>query len=46
MGALQSKVSTETKENVLATAKESSLILLYEMIGTAMMTLLIINYYA
>jgi len=30
----------------MATAKESSLILLYEMIGTSMMTLLIVNYYA
>lgn len=46
MGALESKVSPETKENVVATAKESSLILLYECIGTAMMTLLITNYYA
>jgi len=46
MGALESKISPETKENVVATAKESSLILLYECIGTAMMTLLITNYYA
>jgi|TARA_B110001450_G_C17554423_1_gene454053 hypothetical protein len=36
----------ETKENLQNTAKESALILVYEMAGTAMMTLLISNYYA
>ena len=36
----------ETKENLVNTSKESALILVYELIGTAMMTLLISNYYA
>ena len=36
----------ETKENLKQTFKESFLILMYEMIGTAMMTVLILNFYA
>ena len=36
----------ETKENIKNTAKESFLILLYEMIGTAMRSALISSYYA
>lgn len=36
----------ETKENLRQTFKESFLILMYEMIGTAMMTVLILNFYA
>ena len=36
----------ETKENLINTSKESALILIYELVGTAMMTLLISNYYA
>jgi glycerol uptake facilitator-like aquaporin len=35
----------DTKDNIKNTAKESFLILLYEMIGTAMMTALISNYF-
>jgi len=35
----------ETKENIKNTAKESFLILLYEMIGTAMMSALVTSYY-
>ena len=41
-----SLVSRETQEYVKTTAKESFLILLYEGVGTAMMTTLILNYYA
>ena len=36
----------ETKESLITTSKESALILLFEAVGTAMMTLLITNYYA
>jgi len=36
----------ETKDNIKNTFKESILILIYEMVGTAMMTSLICNYYA
>jgi len=36
----------ETKENLKQTFKESFLILMYECIGTAMMTVLILNFYA
>jgi hypothetical protein len=36
----------ETQESIKSTAKESFLILLYEMIGTAMMTALVANYFA
>ena len=36
----------ETKENLKQTFKESFLILMYEGIGTAMMTVLIMNFYA
>jgi len=39
-------VSNETKEYLKSTAKESFLILLYEGVGTAMMTTLIYNYYS
>lgn len=39
-------ISNEAKEELKSTAKESFLILLYESIGTAMMTTLIYNYYA
>lgn len=38
-------VSRETQEYVKATFKDSFLILLYEGVGTAMMTTLICNYY-
>ena len=36
----------ETKDNIKNTFKESILILIYEMVGTAMMSSLICNYYA
>ena len=36
----------ETKEEIKSTVRESFLILVYEMVGTAMMTTLIANYYA
>ena len=36
----------ETKDNIKNTFKESILILIYECVGTAMMTSLICNYYA
>ena len=36
----------ETTEHVKNTMKESILILLYEMLGTAMMSILITNYYS
>lgn len=39
-------VSRETQEYIKTTAKESFLILLYEGVGTAMMTTLIFNYFA
>ena len=39
-------VSRETQEYIKTTAKESFLILLYEGVGTAMMTTLIYNYYS
>jgi len=35
----------DTKENIKSTFKASFLVLLYEMIGTAMMSALIVNYY-
>jgi glycerol uptake facilitator-like aquaporin len=35
----------DTKENLRSTLKESFLILLYEMIGTCMLTAMVINYY-
>ena len=35
----------DTKENLKSTLKESFLILLYEMIGTCMLTAMVINYY-
>ncbi len=38
-------IRQETKENFINTAKESFLVLLYEVIGTAMMTTLVGNYY-
>lgn len=36
----------ETKETIKNTARESFLILVYECVGTAMLTTLIANYYA
>lgn len=39
-------VSRETQEYIKSTAKESFLILLYEGVGTAMMTTLVFNYFA
>jgi len=39
-------IKQETKENIKSTFKESFLILLYEMLGTAMMTMLIASFYA
>ena len=36
----------ETKENFKQTMKESALILFYECIGTTMMTVLLLNFYA
>jgi len=36
----------ETKQNIRETVKESILILVYECVGTAMLTTLIANYYA
>ena len=39
-------LSQHTQETMKNTAKESMLILIYEMIGSAMMSALIINYYA
>lgn len=39
-------LSQHTQESVKNTARESMLILVYEMLGTAMMTALITNYYS
>lgn len=39
-------MNNDTKEDLKQKFKESFLILMYEMIGTAMMTVLILNYYA
>lgn len=39
-------IKSETKETVKNTFRESFLILVYECVGTAMLTTLIANYYA
>ena len=39
-------IRQDTKENIKNTFRESFLILVYEMVGTAMMTTLISNYYS
>ena len=39
-------IRQETKEEIKNTFRESFLILVYEMVGTAMLTTLIANYYA
>jgi hypothetical protein len=46
MNRVNNLIKQETKENIKNTFKESFLILVYELVGTAMMTCLICNYYA